>query len=229
MEYARKINGQWQVEHGPWTSGPEVNAFRYDVRWLDSHPETVQALGLTRVTTGSTPEVPEGKVLTWKLEELGDQVLRTWTIQDPLASEARRIVWDRIKARRDEVLNNGADTLVGRVDCDVESRVNISGTIQMVTLALASGQELTTRWTMYDDTVMELTGEQMIQMGVQVGQWVAGAHQRSQELRALLDQQELDQAPAEAAWDLDILVGWPDDPPKKKTTTAKKKTTDQES
>lgn len=122
----------------------------------------------------------------------------------PIA-EIRAAIWDRIKARRDAMIDGGAPTPSGAVDSYLEARTNIAGAVQAATIAQAAAQPFSVSWTLLNNSVVVLDATAMIALGLAVLAHVNACHDRA---RALRDQINT----AETVQDLltiDIASGWP--------------------
>jgi hypothetical protein len=115
---------------------------------------------------------------------------------------AKALLKHQAKLKRDAVRDGGLTTTFGAVDTDLVSRVNISGAVQMASIA---GEAFSQEWRMADDAIVTLDAEDMIALGVAVGQFVAECQTRKNVLDALVDAAE-DLAGLEA---IDVQAGWP--------------------
>lgn len=124
----------------------------------------------------------------------------------PLADVADAVrdgLWEQVKAKRAAVIGAGAPTPAGRVQTDIESRVNIYG---LVTMAMLLGDDFSESFTNQDDEVAAVNAEQMKAIGLAAGMYVSQAHTRARALRAALDGAET----VTALLMLDLDAGWPD-------------------
>ncbi|RST30166.1 DUF4376 domain-containing protein [Sphingomonas ginkgonis] len=107
--------------------------------------------------------------------------------------------WARVKAIRGE-RELLASTPFGVVQSDQASKLNINGLVMMAQLQGASFSE---EFTLADNTIAgPLSGQQMVQLGMAVGQHVSAVYARA---RALRDEIEQSSDPAS----VDIESGWP--------------------
>lgn len=120
--------------------------------------------------------------------------------------QAQREKWERTKALRATSENGGAETPVGRVQTDDESKMKINGLVTMALVANGNNQPFSESFTLADNSVVTLDGTTTIQMGVAVGQHVSAAHARSRELR---DQIFATDATIETVQAIDVTTGWP--------------------
>ena len=127
-------------------------------------------------------------------------------VAPPPLAEAKLAKWQRVKERRDEVIDGGAPVQgVGTFDSDMLSRINITGAVSMAQIALSQQQAFSISWTLADNTVVQLNAAQMIGVGATVGQFVAAAHANAQVLRAAIEAAaDHDELSA-----IDIGAGWP--------------------
>lgn len=61
---------------------------------------------------------------------------------------------------------------------------NISGAVQMAMIAKSNSQPFSISWTAYDNSVVTLTGEQMIELGATLGQRIANIYDTARSLRS---------------------------------------------
>ncbi len=133
-----------------------------------------------------------------------------WTVlpqaeADDLELEiAKAAAWGRVKTLRakHEVI---ASTSFGRVQSDMQSKVNINGLAMMASMAQAAGVAFSEPFTMADNTVRIFNAEEMISMAKQVGAHVASAYSRARALREKIE-------PASSRAQIEALAiedGWP--------------------
>jgi hypothetical protein len=126
-----------------------------------------------------------------------------WPTPDP--APLRSFVWEKVKEKRDGVIDGGAPTAIGVVDSDELSRSNISGAALGALIAQSASTPFSIEWTAKDNSVHTLDAAGMIGLGLAVLQHVSAAHDRARDLRAEI----------EAATDvptllqIDIDTGWP--------------------
>lgn len=113
--------------------------------------------------------------------------------------------WVEARGYRDGLINGGCTTPLGRADTDPESRLKISGAVQMALLAQIAGEPFAVDWTMADNTVVAHDGPAMIAMGVAVGAHVAACHAVATGIRAAIET-ATNQAEIDA---VDIAAGYP--------------------
>lgn len=108
----------------------------------------------------------------------------------------------KTKAKRDSTRDGGAQTPFGPVDTDINSRLNISGSVTMAGLL---GAEFATAWRMSDNSLVQLDATQMTQLGMLVGQFVAACQTRKNEIDAAIEAcTNLIELEA-----IDVNAGWP--------------------
>ena len=104
---------------------------------------------------------------------------------------AKLASWDQAKAKRDAMIDGGvAVPGIGTFDSDEASRVNIIGAVVMAQIALANSQPFSIKWTLADNSVVELDAAKMIAVGAVVFQHVAGVHMAAQSARAAIEAAE---------------------------------------
>lgn len=119
---------------------------------------------------------------------------------------ALRGVEDRFAAK---CVNKGpsavCDTPFGVVQCDLQSRANITGAVVMALISAQARQPFSVEWTMADNTSSPLDGQKMIGLGVAVGKYVTLAHGVGQALKV-----RVRAANSEAEVNaVDLDEGWP--------------------
>jgi hypothetical protein len=120
---------------------------------------------------------------------------------EPLQAEK----WEAVKSMRAEKLLL-APTPFGVAQADTESKENISGLVQMATIAKAAAAPFSEVFTMADNSEVEMDADQMIEFGVAVGQHISAVHARGRELRAAIYAEGVTSDDLAA---LDITTGWP--------------------
>lgn len=93
--------------------------------------------------------------------------------------QLRATMLTRLARMRDDHLTSGCQTAFGRIDTDLVSRQNISGAVSMATIARAAGEAFSIRWRMRDNQYVELDADEMIQVGVTVGQYISAVYAAS--------------------------------------------------
>jgi hypothetical protein len=106
----------------------------------------------------------------------------------------------------------GCDTPLGRVQTDVKSQSFINGASSMALMAKTAGLPFSIVWTMADNTNVEHDADQMLALGMAVGQFINACHQNLISIRAAIaaivatDDPEADAAALDA---IDLEEGWP--------------------
>lgn len=117
-----------------------------------------------------------------------DPVARTWAVPGLTALEAaREKTWETIKAKRDAEETKLLVTPHGTFQADVKGRKNIESAVSMLRAKQELGMEATIDFTLADDTSVNLGYEQMLTVGLLLGQQIDSAHQISRNLRILKD------------------------------------------
>lgn len=92
-----------------------------------------------------------------------------------------------INAARDAAQDGGADTPHGRFDSAGRSREFLNGAVMAATLAGMNQQAFSLAWTLADNSVVTLTGAQIVESGLAVAAHVDAMHQRARVLKARID------------------------------------------
>ena len=128
---------------------------------------------------------------------------KEWSAVSP--DLARSALWERVKIRRDAVINGGATTPSGAVDSDELSRSNIAGAVLAAVIAQSASEPFSMDWTMLDNSVVTLDAAAMIAVGLAVMGHVNACHDRARVLRAEIE----GAANTAALFQIDYLLGWP--------------------
>lgn len=126
----------------------------------------------------------------------------------PSLADAKLAKWEVVKAIRDakELADDAvAPTPFGPVQCDDRSKLKISGLVQMALIAKSAGQPFSEGFTMADNSVVTLTADMAIGMGIATGRFVSSLHERARALRTAIEAAQ-DHAALDA---IDIGAGWP--------------------
>jgi type V secretory pathway adhesin AidA len=100
---------------------------------------------------------------------------------------AKRKKWMEIKRER-ELFEFGSFTWNSNVfDADALSQQRVGQAAQQAMLFKSLNTPFSQSWTLKDNTDITLNGDQMIEVALAMGQHINLAHDRSRELRALLD------------------------------------------
>ena len=100
-------------------------------------------------------------------------------------SEAQAETWENIRNARDTNLAAGFTWNGSKFDSDDISIQRIMGAVQLATLALGAGQSFTIVWTLFDNSTLTLSGSDMINVYVALGNFTqacftAGVNLREQ-------------------------------------------------
>lgn len=157
-------------------------------------------------------DVATGAVLRWgqcqadMLENQANEGERALATNDMTVAGNRVLVWEQVKAKREERLAAGALTPFGLVQTDPVSRGYVTGLVTRALIAEVNAEEGFSRtFTTAANTSVTLNAAQIIALGALVEEYVNDCHERSQALRADIDAAS-DMAGLLA---IDITVGWP--------------------
>lgn len=140
--------------------------------------------------------VPEGHAYTMMDDETEISIAGHCFIngvlseKEPDLAPHRAALWSQAKAFRDFVSDGGCPTPLGVVQTDAESRLKISGAVQMAMLAQAASQPFEVSWTMKDNSTVRHSAAQTIQLGLTVGQHVNKAFEAATALRGRIEAAE---------------------------------------
>lgn len=95
--------------------------------------------------------------------------------------------WAAIKSARGTYEFGGFTWDGSTFDSDEVSQARIMGAVQMAVLAKAANQPFSIAWTLADNTVRTLTGDDMIAVGLALGTHVGTAHAIGRSLRAAIE------------------------------------------
>lgn len=145
----------------------------------------------------------EQSVTTWLISPdgcfSGGQIVSD---EDVLFLATRDNLRRRVKDLRDTTRDGGCMTSVGLVDTDINSRINIGGS---VTMASILGAEFGSQWRLSDNSMVALDAAGMTNLGLTVGAFVEACQVRKNDLDTLIDACTT-VAELEA---IDIEAGWP--------------------
>lgn len=133
--------------------------------------------------------------------DLYSQAGVTLAVYQPSLAEARARKWAEIKASRDAAQDAGAVTSFGVADSDLVSRTNIVGAVAAAQASLAAGQPFSIDWTMKDNSVVTLDGNEMVQMGLEVMAHISAIHAQGRIKRAAIEAAETHETIAAIDWD----------------------------
>lgn len=112
--------------------------------------------------------------------------LEAW-VDDRTLAEVKDSAWERIKAKRGEAEFGGFSWDGSAFDSDPTSQQRIQGAAQMAQIAMASGHPFSIEWTLRDNTTRMLSGEEMIQVGLDMGQHINACHAKARQLRQQIE------------------------------------------
>jgi hypothetical protein len=127
------------------------------------------------------------------------------TMPLPTLDDLKSEKWASAKAYRDSLANGYCTTPSGVIEINDSAKLRINSAVQMAIIAKSASQAFSIDWTLMNNTTVTLDADQMIAMGVYVGQFVsscqsAGTAIRSQ-IEAATDTSSLNS--------IDITVGYP--------------------
>lgn len=138
-----------------------------------------------------------GAVEPWQPPAPADDDLRTWAwdaaverwLPVPTLAAHRAAAWARIKAARDAAETAPLTVGLHTFDADPTSQQRIAGAVQMASLAVAAGQgaDWAITWTLADNSPVQLSAAQMIDVGMSLATQISSAHARGRLLRAQID------------------------------------------
>ena len=103
-----------------------------------------------------------------------------WLLDLP---KAKAIKLAEIKDTRDSKEFGGFEWDGSLFDSDVVSQTRIQGAVQLALLAIQNNQPFSIDWTLKDNSVRTLTGEQIIQVGIALAQYITHLHEISRGLK----------------------------------------------
>lgn len=126
-------------------------------------------------------------------------------VVDPAADDletARARKWAQIKGLRDSLESGGFEVPgLGRFDSNAESRARIVGAAMAAKIAQDSGQAYSIRWTLADNTTVDLGAADVIAVGFALLAHTDGIHQRSRQVYDLIQAAETAEQVADIGWD----------------------------
>lgn len=117
----------------------------------------------------------------------------------------RLVIWEQVRALRNEAIDAGAPTPFGVVDSDEQARSNIPGAALGALIAKSASAPYEVTWTLLDNSTVALDADEMIGMAMAVLTHVNACHERARELRAEIEA-AADMAELLA---IDVAAGWP--------------------
>ncbi len=204
--YARKIDDEWQ----PFSLADLIDELGgpANVSAPDPFDEAAAANhGMMRIDNGERPEETLTRAVVYAgLADANGVPVRQWTLEPVTLEQAQAVLWDRVKALRDQKIDAGADVPgIGKFDSDGPSRSNINGAVTAAMVALQEGQAFSVSWKLFDNSIVTLDGSQMIYAGMTVMQHVAACHEVAQGLGLSI----IAAADIDALEAIDMEAGWP--------------------
>lgn len=95
--------------------------------------------------------------------------------------------WADIKLTRSRIEYGGFEWDGSRFDSDETSRARIQGAVQLAVIAQSAGAPYAQDWTLEDNSVRTLSAEDVIAVGVALGQHVSAVFETARQLRELID------------------------------------------
>jgi hypothetical protein len=125
------------------------------------------------------------------------------SIDDPLSNELGRAKvkrWAHIKELREAAMSGGIDTPFGRFDSDPISLQLINGAVTAALVAQTTNTPFEQSWTLQNNSSVDLTGTNMIGVGLAVMAAINAAHQISRTLREAIEAAATVQEVAAIVW-----------------------------
>ena len=192
MERAYWQDGSWHPIDGPFSVGDGDAAIHYPACWTDAPAIEVQETDQPddAIVTGST------------IADVDGVPTRQWTSTPITLTDLQADLKRQAETIRDGHINGGCDTPHGRVDTDRESRLNISGSVQMAAIL---GAAFTTSWRRADNSYVTLDATAMIAVGMAAGGHVATCYGACFAIKDAIDAATT----RTAARSLDLTAGYP--------------------
>lgn len=170
--------------------------------------ECLEEFGVFAVLPAAAPATSIIERAVSRLVEEDGAWVQQWAVEPLPVEQAKAVLWARAKDIRESMADapgSMATTSFGTVQVDAKSKQNINGLVTMALIAKGAGATFSEPFTLADNSTVVLDADQMIGLGVAVGQHVADVYSRARELRAAIDAA----ADAEALAEIDIAAGWP--------------------
>lgn len=168
----------WTGAEENWVDGQWLSRDYY----VDPHSKTV-----TLMPKQPTP----AHVFNWQAKEWFDPR----TLRD--LKDARRAV---INAAREQAEVGGFEALGHHFDSDAKSVARINVQVQMALVALAEQWEFSIDWTLSDNSVVTLSGSQMISVGSALAEHMALQHEKAKGLKTQIEAAQLPEQVALVSW-----------------------------
>lgn len=124
---------------------------------------------------------------------------------EPELDDLRAWKGSAARDRCDVAIFGGCGTPLGPVQTDPKSQQFISGASTMAMMAKTAGQSFSIVWTMADNSNVEHDADQMLALGIAVGQFINACHGNLIAIRAAIDAAE----DTETLDAIDLEEGWP--------------------
>jgi hypothetical protein len=176
MAYALMVAGEWQQLAGPFVVGEGEDAIQYCADWPNrATAEERAALGVAEIAeAGEQPE--DVRVIDIELIDVDGVPTRTWVTEPFTLEDAQTICWARAQVYREQQKESGCNTASGRVQTNADSQRIISGAVQAADLSKRYGQPFSMNFTMADNSVVALTADEMIALGLAVAARISACH-----------------------------------------------------
>jgi len=140
------------------------------------------------------------RLVSWDKQKLGPEPTQSQidAIDDLVVYRNEK--WEEIKAARDAARNAGFLFNGKTVQSDAASSDNVAGAALAATIAKALGVPYSVEWTMADNSVMPLNGDQVIAMFMTGAEFVKTIYARGVTLREQLAQAETEEEIQAIAW-----------------------------
>lgn len=163
------------------------------------------------ITTLETPVDPQTIHNEWKL--VNGQIYKAgpkpskWHDWSKAASSyvlnmtrAKQEQWDAIKEKRTEIENAGFYWQTYLFDSDPISQSRIQGAVQMAQIALSQNQPFSIDWTIANDTVVTLSAQDMVSVGLALGSHINQCHVIGRQLREQIDAAQTPEVLESVVW-----------------------------
>ena len=121
--------------------------------------------------------------------------------EDPRTLDDLRLAKrEQITKNRDAFEFGGFDWNGYRFDSNAISQQRIQGSAQMAMAVQAAGQPFSIDWTLADNSVIALDGNQMLSVGLIMGQHISSAHSKSRLLKQQVDAAQSAEEISSIAW-----------------------------
>ena len=118
--------------------------------------------------------------------------------------------WAEIKQHRDAAENGGFDWGGSSFDSTPISQSRIQGAAQLATLAMINNQPFSIEWTLADNSVRTLNAEEMIDVGMVLGQHINNCHAKARLLRAKIESAQTKEEVEAIHWGMDLIPVTPE-------------------